>query len=63
MEQTPGYSEGRGSLACCSPWGRKELDRAEQLNNNKQIAGTTRQDGQEESLSFELEESLEASTM
>ena len=23
-----------GSLACCSPWGRKELDMTEQLNNN-----------------------------
>ena len=25
-EQTPGDSEERGSLACCSPWGPKELD-------------------------------------
>ena len=25
-EQTPGDSEGQGSLACCSLWGRKELD-------------------------------------
>ena len=24
--QTPGDSEGHGSLACCSPWGHKELD-------------------------------------
>ena len=24
--QTRGDSEGQGSLACCSPWGRKELD-------------------------------------
>ena len=24
FEQTPGDSEGQGSLACCSPWGRKE---------------------------------------
>ena len=23
---------GQGSLACCSPWGRKELDKTEQLN-------------------------------
>ena len=29
-----GDSEGQGSLACCSPWGRKELDMTEQLNNN-----------------------------
>ena len=35
FEQTPGDSEGQGSLACCSPWGRKELDMSEQLNNNK----------------------------
>ena len=26
FEQTPGESEGQGSLACCSSWGRKELD-------------------------------------
>ena len=25
-EQTPGYSEGQGSLACCSPWGCRETD-------------------------------------
>ena len=24
FEQTPGDSEGQGSLACCSPWGHKE---------------------------------------
>ena len=29
----PGDSEGQGSLACCSLWGRKELDTTEQLNN------------------------------
>ena len=26
FEQAPGDGEGQGSLACCSPWGRKELD-------------------------------------
>ena len=26
FEQTPGDSEGQGSLACCSPWGHKELN-------------------------------------
>ena len=26
FEQTPGDSEGQGSLACCSPRGHKELD-------------------------------------
>ena len=29
-----GDSEGPGSLACYSPWGRKESDMTEQLNNN-----------------------------
>ena len=37
-EQTPGDGEGQGSLACCSPWGRKESDMTdtltERLNNN-----------------------------
>ena len=33
FEQTPGDSEGQGSLSCCSSWGRKELDLTEQLNN------------------------------
>ena len=26
FEQTPGDGEGQGSLACCSPWGHRELD-------------------------------------
>ena len=26
IEQIPGDGEGLGSLACCSPWGHKELD-------------------------------------
>ena len=30
-----GDSEGQGSLECCSPWGHKESDTAEQLNKNK----------------------------
>ena len=29
FEQAPGAGEGLGNLACCSPWGLKELDRAE----------------------------------
>ena len=32
--QTPGDGEGQGGLACCSPWGHKELDMTGQLNNN-----------------------------
>ena len=34
FEQTLGDSEGQGSLACCSPWGHKELDTTDRLNNN-----------------------------
>ena len=26
FEQTPGDSEGQGSLMCCSPWGHKKAD-------------------------------------
>ena len=26
FEQTPGDSEGKGSLACCSPWGCRKSD-------------------------------------
>ena len=33
-EQTPGDGEGQGGLACCSPWGHKESDMTERLNNN-----------------------------
>ena len=35
FEQTLGDSEGQGSLACCSPWGCKESDMTEQLNNKQ----------------------------
>ena len=37
FEQTPADSEGQGSLACCSPWGLKELDMMEGLNKNKSL--------------------------
>ena len=29
---TPGVGDGQGGLACCSSWGRKELDMSERLN-------------------------------
>ena len=32
FEQAPGAGDGQGSLACCSPWGQKELDTTEWLN-------------------------------
>ena len=33
FEQILGDCEGRGSLACCSPWARKESDTTELMNN------------------------------
>ena len=33
FEQSLEESKGQGSLACCSPWGCKELDTTWQLNN------------------------------
>ena len=32
FEQAPGVGDGQGSLACCSPWGHKELDTSGWLN-------------------------------
>ena len=37
FKQTLGDSEGQGSLVCCSPWGSKESDTTEQLNNNSNM--------------------------
>ena len=34
FEQAPANSEGQGSLGCCSPWGGKESDTTERLNNS-----------------------------
>ena len=35
FEQASGDGEGQGSLACCSPWGRKEPDTTEWLNKEQ----------------------------
>ena len=32
FESTLGVGDGQGGLACCSPWGHKELDTTERLN-------------------------------
>ena len=37
FKQTPGVGDEQGSLVFCSPWGRKESDRTEQLNNEKVV--------------------------
>ena len=34
FEQALGDGEGQGSLVCCSPWGRKQSDMTERLNND-----------------------------
>ena len=34
FEQTPGDGGGQGSLSCFSPWGCKESDMTERVNNN-----------------------------
>ena len=41
FEQAPGDDEGQGSLACCSPWGHKESDTTEQLNNKNETLGNS----------------------
>ena len=33
FEQAPGVDDGQGILVCCSPWGCKESDTIERLNN------------------------------
>ena len=35
FERALGDGEEQGGLACCSPWGRKELDSTERLNKGK----------------------------
>ena len=34
FKQAPGDGEEQENLTCCSPWGLKEWDTTEQLNNN-----------------------------
>ena len=36
FEQAPGKGDGQGSLACCRPWGHKELNVTERLNWTEQ---------------------------
>ena len=33
FEQALGDGEGQGGLACCGPWGRRELDTTERLKS------------------------------
>ena len=41
FEQAPGVGDGQGNLVCCSPWGHKELDMTEQLDNNNFYFGAS----------------------
>ena len=34
FEQSPGVGDGQARVECCNPWGCKELDMTEQLNNS-----------------------------
>ena len=46
FEQAPGVGDGQGSLVHCSPWGCKELDMTQRLNNsmeNLNILGANKQ--------------------
>ena len=40
FEQTPGDSEGQGSVVCCRPWGHKDLDTSDRLNNSNTVSFT-----------------------
>ena len=40
FEQAPGDGEGQGGLAFCRPWGHKESDATEQLNNSLKTPGS-----------------------
>ena len=40
FEHTPEDGEGQGSLVCYSPWGHKELDVTEQLNNSNKFSSS-----------------------
>ena len=39
FEQALGVGDGQRSLACCSPWGCKELDTTERVDNNSTHRG------------------------
>ena len=41
FEQALEDGEGQESLVCCSPWGHKELNTAERLNNNNADYGAS----------------------
>ena len=40
FEQAPGVGDGQESLACCSPWGHRELDTTDRQNKSNYILGS-----------------------
>ena len=52
-EQTLGEGEGQGNLARCSPWGHRESDTTEQLNNKRQISNCNIQTQLEAALQYQ----------
>ena len=48
-----GVGDGQGSLACCSPWGRKESYMTEQLNSTKLFIKVAFQEGVGHSLQYQ----------
>ena len=43
FEQALGVGDGQGSLECCSPWGLKESDTTQQLNNKWEYINTKKE--------------------
>ena len=43
FEQAPGVGDEQGRLVYCSPWGCKELDTTEHLNNDTTKQGASSQ--------------------
>ena len=52
FEQTQGDGEGQESLACCSPWGRKESYKTERLKNNSKSDEPFKRGSEESLLAF-----------
>ena len=51
-----GVDDGQGGLACYSPWGHKELDTSQGLNNNWALRRYGRSEGKKETLKCVREE-------
>ena len=54
FEQALRNGEGQGRLVCCSPWGRKELDMIEQLNNNNNTLESVEESKKSNCMSYRI---------